>query len=1134
MYSQYKRALFGAIFMIISLALWSGAAADSGRITVSGTGFIVDGKQIYLNAANTPWISWNEFGGTNPAGPRFDSAAWDAEFGRLAAAGINATRVWISDNGTVQPNITASGIVTGANSQFWLDTDELMRLAAKHHIYVMATMMSFDHMDQYIWDYQTNAHSTTYQRWRAMMSSTGGTQSMVDNYIVPFAVRYKDNPYLFAIDLMNEPEWTMYLLNDTNDPRYGQLPTADLQRYAAMASAAIHRSGSKVLVTIGSAGVKYSSPKYVLPWTTGDFWNDTVLQSRVGGDPQAFLDFYQIHYYLWMEPWYPLLVSTADNQLVGKPVVMGEMPSKDSHFATGTTIPQVFDFLLNNGYSGHFPWTSNGTDANGNLSTFGSAALAFQRAHSGVVFSVIANTGSVSTGTTAVVQTITFPALADRAWTGSSINMTLSASATSGLPVTYSISAGPASVSGAVLQVTGTGMVTVVAHQAGNTSYLAATPVTQSFFVTATVAGAIVPNPLVSRGKTAVANVDSSHVAGVVDGVYSAGNSWSPGNVSVANPGILSIDIGFGPTALLVNLTSSYNTNYNETTYGGAADYALLVSADSTDGLNGTWSTVATVTGNAVRTRSHRIDFTGKRWLRLSVTAKTPQCLVEYLNFDEIDAFDLSSGGTDTWFFLGDSITAAAYRRAPNVQPSFSELIHTAVPTYFPSQINGGIGGYSAAGMLPLVPGFLSQNPDYKYWAIGFGTNDSWGGNDPVSFKTNMQGIIDAILAAGRIPMIQKIPYAVGSAHVSIPNYNAVIDELNTQYGLRPGPDLYSWFLAHPEELGPDGVHPNETGSLSINRLWAQAVTGLYQGKSSQTITFPSLATQAWMGANINLPLSATATSGLPVNYSVVSGHATINGALLTLIGTGTVTVAANQTGNVQFAAAATVQRSVTVVAEKSSQTITFPAIADQVWMGSVLNVTLAASATSGLPVAYSVLSGPATVFGTTLTVTGTGTVLVAADQAGNADFLVAPRATKSFSVAAGTGSIGSGGGGSGGGINSTGPSGQSSVGAGDNMNTAGTGVSASPKKQIWMRVMVAGKTWRIFSSANTNAQKLCRVLVMRAMTARLSSVDEMRVVRDVNNFVVSFDRWQISRKDSDKSTAIASLTSVLRLLGIK
>jgi hypothetical protein len=80
-----------------------------------------------------------------------------------------------------------------------------------------------------------------------------------------------------------------------------------------------------------------------------------------------------------------------------------------------------------------------------------------------------------------------------------------------------------------------------------------------------------------------------------------------------------------------------------------------------------------------------------------------------------------------------------------------------------------------------------------------------------------------------------------------------------------------------------------------------------------------------------------------------------------------------------------------TGIAVQVAQTITFPQPTTPVLNGAA-PVTLTATATSGLPVTYTVVSGPATVTGgSTLTYTGAGTILVAADQAGSANYYPAP-----------------------------------------------------------------------------------------------------------------------------------------------
>jgi hypothetical protein len=87
-----------------------------------------------------------------------------------------------------------------------------------------------------------------------------------------------------------------------------------------------------------------------------------------------------------------------------------------------------------------------------------------------------------------------------------------------------------------------------------------------------------------------------------------------------------------------------------------------------------------------------------------------------------------------------------------------------------------------------------------------------------------------------------------------------------------------------------------------------------------------------------------------------------------------------------------------TITLAKASQTITFPTISTQTYGAAPL--TLSATASSGLPVTFSVVSGPASVDGSTLTITGAGNVVIAADQAGNANYTPAPQVTQTVTVA--------------------------------------------------------------------------------------------------------------------------------------
>jgi hypothetical protein len=81
-----------------------------------------------------------------------------------------------------------------------------------------------------------------------------------------------------------------------------------------------------------------------------------------------------------------------------------------------------------------------------------------------------------------------------------------------------------------------------------------------------------------------------------------------------------------------------------------------------------------------------------------------------------------------------------------------------------------------------------------------------------------------------------------------------------------------------------------------------------------------------------------------------------------------------------------------------SAQTITFGPLANKTYGDAAFGLT--ASATSGLPVAFSVVSGPATVLGSTVTITGVGTVVISASQAGGGIYNAATSVNQSFTVA--------------------------------------------------------------------------------------------------------------------------------------
>lgn len=143
---------------------------------------------------------------------------------------------------------------------------------------------------------------------------------------------------------------------------------------------------------------------------------------------------------------------------------------------------------------------------------------------------------------------------------------------------------------------------------------------------------------------------------------------------------------------------------------------------------------------------------------------------------------------------------------------------------------------------------------------------------------------------------------------------------------------------------------------------------------------------------------SSTSSSGLPVTYSIQSGTASVSGNQVTYSTVGTVTVRVSQAGNDMFEAATPVDVTVDVIeaATKGTQSISFAAISTKEFSTSPFRIS--ASASSGLPVSFSV-SGAASISGNTITMKNLGTVRVTAIQSGNGAYHAASSVTRSFVV---------------------------------------------------------------------------------------------------------------------------------------
>jgi hypothetical protein len=174
------------------------------------------------------------------------------------------------------------------------------------------------------------------------------------------------------------------------------------------------------------------------------------------------------------------------------------------------------------------------------------------------------------------------------------------------------------------------------------------------------------------------------------------------------------------------------------------------------------------------------------------------------------------------------------------------------------------------------------------------------------------------------------------------------------------------------------------------------ATTSFTAAPEVPTLTFGAIAAQTY--GKTAFTVSATSASSGAVTYSVVSGPAKIVGNTVTLTGAGTVVLSASQAASGNYAATTT-PATTSFTAAPEVPTLTFGVIAAQKYGNAAFAVS-ATSASSGA-VTYSVVSGPATIVGNTVTLTGAGTVVLSASQAAAGGNYAAATGSTSFVVAA-------------------------------------------------------------------------------------------------------------------------------------
>jgi hypothetical protein len=298
--------------------------------------------------------------------------------------------------------------------------------------------------------------------------------------------------------------------------------------------------------------------------------------------------------------------------------------------------------------------------------------------------------------------------------------------------------------------------------------------------------------------------------------------------------------------------------------------------------------------------------------------------------------------------------------RAKSVQAVFA-------PKRFPLTTSAAPGGSVTPGGLfnagTLVS--VSATPDPAYDFTGW-TGDAGSATNPIGIMMDRAKSVQAVFAPKQFSLTTGATTGGTVSPGGLFNAGTLVSVAATP---DPAYDFTGWTGDAAGMANPIGIVMDR--AKSVQAMFAPKMFSLTTGAMPGGSVSP--------GGSYPYGTLVAVTASADPNYRFTgwSGDASGTAATVTVTLNRPLTVLANFTG-------------------KLAQTISFPPPADQ---SAGTSFALAATATSGLPVAFTVVSGPATWSTGLLTITGAGAVTVAATQSGDATYLAAPPVIRTFNA---------------------------------------------------------------------------------------------------------------------------------------
>jgi hypothetical protein len=370
-----------------------GAGAGSGGATGTGGGTGACSASADTCPAPKGGITWNckkrfaygvnyawsyfagDFGGISAwsqQGVAGAKAARTTDLTDMQNNGVDVVRWWMF------PDLRGDGIKLDANkspsglgSTVVDDINAALDIAKTLDMHIKLTLFSFDNFCG-----DRTDSGLTIVGLQPIATDATKRAALIANVVVPIAQAVEASPNkdrMVLWDVINEPEWAISGSDPYGDQAFdpqSQCANATPMQTMSFAQAetfvkevvtALHGTSSAP-VTVGSAAVKWAKA-----------W------SKVG------LDYYDFHWYGWVDQYYPHTKTPTDYGIADKQVVVGEFPlnpgSDSSGAFGGITYGKLVDDFLAAGYAGTQGWSFSDSSAAFGWSTGKANVKAWADAH---------------------------------------------------------------------------------------------------------------------------------------------------------------------------------------------------------------------------------------------------------------------------------------------------------------------------------------------------------------------------------------------------------------------------------------------------------------------------------------------------------------------------------------------------------------------------------------------------------------------------------------------------------------------------------------------------------------------------------------------------------------------------------